>query len=83
MPDTQTFTGIDAAKWERIKAKVKEKTGIVIDSDNGTKGAKGVSITWIYNPISLVFMATLLHREFFDPSEERINHNIADLVANA
>ncbi|HEV2709168.1 MAG TPA: hypothetical protein VGU67_03045 [Edaphobacter sp.] len=83
MADTQTFSNIDAAKWERIKAAIKAKTGIEIDSNVGTKGAKGVSITWTYNPVSLDLAATLLSRKFFDPSAEEIDHDIVDIVTNA
>jgi hypothetical protein len=81
--DTQTFTSIDAAKWQRIKDSLHSKTGIAIDSDEGTKGAKGVSISWTYNPSSLELMVTLLSRKFYDPSAESIDHDIAELVANA
>lgn len=83
MADTQEFSNIDAAKWQRIKDAIKDKTGIAIDSNTGTQGAKGVSITWTYNPVRLDLTVTLLSRKFFDPSADTIDHDIAEMVSNA
>lgn len=79
--NTQTFSNIDAAKWQRIKDAIKAKYGITIETDTGRETKAGVTISWGYTQTQLVI--TLEHRSFFDPSEEVIDTGIANLVNNA
>jgi len=80
---SQTFTGIDAGKWQRIKAAVLAKTGITIGADTGEAGAKGLTIQWHYMFATNELDIALVKREWFDPSEETIDTDIAELVKAA
>lgn len=79
----QTFVNVDAAKWQRIKALILDKVGISIDSDTGTDKAKGIMLTWKYDPIALTLEVDLDSRSFYDPSAEQIDLDIDDTVTNA
>lgn len=83
MADSQSFSNVDAAKWERIKGQIKEKVGVTITTDSGRSSAKGITISWAYSPSSTVLVVILEKRSFYDPSEQTIDKAIADLVANA
>jgi hypothetical protein len=83
MTDTQDFKGIDAAKWEQIKAAIFTKVGITITSDIGEQTKDGIELSWSYNAANLDLTVTLVKREFFDPSAQIIDTDIATLVANA
>lgn len=83
MADTQIFVNIDAAKWSRIQAAVKAKTGISIIGNVGHAGAKGIQLGWSYDPQSLTLNTSLFKREFFDPSEQVIDSDLAQLVEGA
>lgn len=79
----QSFNGVDAAKWERIKAVVKTATGIDMATDAGAGSAKGIQIAWSYDPIKQTLDTTLVKRSWYDPSETTIEQKIADEVAAA
>lgn len=83
MADAQTFTGIDAAKWERIQDLVKQKAGITIATDGGTASAKGITLLWSYIPALETLAITLVKRSFYDPSEQTIDTDIAQWIAQA
>lgn len=83
MPDTQTFPNIDAAKWARIKAAVKDKAGIDISADFGVASAKGITISWNYVPAIQVLVIKLVKRSFYDPSADTIDTEILQWIEAA
>jgi len=83
MADSQTFQGIDADKWLRIKEAVLNKAGIGINSLIGSGSAKGITLSWSYSPDTQVLITTLVKRSFYDPSAEVIDSDIAAMVAAA
>lgn len=66
------FVSIDINKWQRIKDFVKLKSGINITSDVGEATSHGIELSWSYNAQTLNLAITLVHRSFYDPSEESI-----------
>lgn len=83
MADTQTFSNIDGAKWARIQAAVKAKAGIDASGNVGAGGAKGIQISWNYDPTALTLEILLVKRSFYDPSEQAIDTDIAQWIASA
>jgi hypothetical protein len=83
MADTQQFTGIDEAKWDRIKAAIKAKTGITVTSDVGDQHSRGVELSWSFNAQTTDLTVTLVKRSFYDPDAATIDKAIAKLVADA
>ena len=81
----QTFNNVDQFKWERIKDKVKDASGIDMNSANNMGGGsfKGVTINWCYSSETQILVIDLFKREFFDPSEQSIDKQIADWIAIA
>lgn len=76
MQDTHQFSGIDAAKWQRIKDQVKAKVGVDISSDVGDATAKGIELSWSYNAATLDLSIALVKREWFDPSQTEIDTDL-------
>jgi hypothetical protein len=83
MLDTQSFSNIDAAKWARIQASVKDKAGIDMVSNIGAGTAKGLTIGWVYHTDSQILAVTVVKRSFYDPSESTIDADIAQWIASA
>lgn len=83
LADSQTFTNIDAAKWECIKAAVKDKAGISITTDTGVASAKGITISWTYASAAETLLISLVKRSFYDPSETTIDQDIATWIQAA
>ena len=83
MEDSQQFTGIDPAKWDRIRLKVLNEAGIDITSNLGSGSAKGISLSWSYVPDSETLTATLVKRSWYDPSEAVIETDLAAMVTAA
>lgn len=82
-PDVHQFTGIDAAKWESIKALVQTKLGLNITSDIGDQSKDGIELSWSYNATTLDLTITLINREWFDPSQQTIDTDIESWVTTA
>lgn len=82
-PEIQKFTGIDNVKWGGIISAVLDKTGIDITADAGEQSAKGITLGWMYSAVLESLTITLKDREFFDPSADKIELAISDLVASA
>jgi hypothetical protein len=83
MQDTHQFSGIDAAKWTRIKDQVKAKVGVTISGDVGEASSKGIEISWSYNATTLNLTITVVKTSWYDPSISVIDTNIEQLVASA
>lgn len=83
MTNTETFTGIDAAKWDRIVALVEAKLGISITSDVGDAAKKGIEVSWTFNRQTGELGITLVKRSWFDPSEQVIDDDIKTWVQEA
>lgn len=83
MANEQVFQNIDAAKWQRIIASVQAKSGIAIGSDEGQDSAKGITISWLYNPASLELDITLVKESWYDPSAEEIDTDIQQWISAA
>lgn len=73
----QTFTGIDAAKWARIQAKVKESLNIDMSNNVGAGSHDGVTISWVYSSETQTLITDLVNRSFLDPSEQTIDAKLA------
>jgi hypothetical protein len=86
MPDTssiQSFGNIDQAKWDRIKAAVKDKAGIDISANTGQATAKGITLSWAYDQSTSNLTVNLVKRSWFDPSSDVIESDLADMVKSA
>lgn len=83
MQDTHQFSGIDAAKWQRIQAQVKAKVGVDVTGDVGDATAKGIELSWSYNATTLDLSITLVKRTWFDPSQSEIDADIASWIPAA
>jgi hypothetical protein len=83
MADSQTFQGIDPAKWDHFRELVLNKAGIGINSLIGNGSAKGITLSWSYSPDAQVLTTTLAKRSFYDPSEQDIARDIAAMVKAA
>lgn len=81
--DSQTFSNIDPAKWQRIQASVKAKAGIDITTDTGIASAKGITISWTYTATTETLLISLVKRSFYDPPEATIDTDIAQWIAQA
>jgi hypothetical protein len=81
--DSQTFSNIDAAKWQRIQASVKSKASIDITTDTGIASAKGVTISWTYTLAIENLLISLVKRSFYDPSQATIDTDIAQWISAA
>lgn len=78
-----TFTGIDSAKFGRIKDSVLNKGGIAIISNTGSASAKGVTISWVYSPDTGTLLVNVDKRSWFDPSEDSIEQDITAWIEAA
>lgn len=78
----RVFENIDAAKWERIKLKIKQTVGIDMNTPTnmGYGSAKGMTIYWCYAPETHVLATDLFKRSFVDPSAQEIDHRLADWI---
>lgn len=83
MPDTQVFKDVDAAKWQRIKDAIKAKSGIEITTDAGIASAKGIKLGWSWLEADKSLAVTQIERSFFDPSEGKIDADIAQWITTA
>jgi hypothetical protein len=83
MTDSQTFQGIDLAKWNHFRELVLNKAGIGINSLIGNGSAKGITLSWSYSPDAQVLTTTLAQRKIYDPSKENIGTDIAAMVRAA
>jgi hypothetical protein len=83
LSNTQSFQTVDAAKWERIKAAVKAKSGITISADTGQASAKGITISWAYDAATIELTITLIKESWYDPSATEIDTDIATWVQAA
>lgn len=81
--DTQTFPQVDPDKWERIKNAVLAKTGIVIGQDVGSATAKGITLSWVYDPNTQMLSVTIVKASWYDPAEDKIAARIAAAVNTA
>src|ERR1017187_2728631 len=78
----QTFNGIDLARFARICAAVKSKTGFTISGSSGQVSGKGITVGWSYDGVS-VLVLTVIKRSWYDPSLATIEADLAGLVAGS
>jgi hypothetical protein len=81
--DSQTFQGIDLAKWEHFRELVLNKAGIGINSLVGNGSAKGITLSWSYSPDAQALVITLAKGSFYDPSKQDIGTDISAMVKAA
>lgn len=89
---TQTFEGVDQAKWQRIVDKVKQLSGIdmsntlgsaTTDDSKGEESAKGLTIAWCYSSADRRLVIDLMKRSWFDPSVADVVERIAAWIQSA
>lgn len=78
--DTQTFPQVDPDKWERVKDAVHAKTGIIVGSDVGSATAKGVTLSWVYDPNTEMLSVTIVKTAWYDPSQDKIAAKISAAI---
>lgn len=84
-----TFQNVDQFKWKRICAKVLAELGIDMSRNIGSAimpaeaSEKGVTISWVFSSDTKTLIVDLVGRKFYDPSEQKIDQKITDVVTNA
>jgi hypothetical protein len=85
---SQTFTGVDQAKWDKIVASVKNACGIDMSTSMGsvnspaTASKSGITISWVYSQETQTLVVDLVDRKFYDPSEQEIDQRIANWITS-
>ena len=82
MADVHHFTGIDGAKWERIKRKLAAQ-GVTVTQDEGAASHDGIGLAWVYVPANEMLAITLVKRAFYDPSTAVIDTDIEQWITAA
>jgi len=75
--ETQTFP-CTPAQYAAMQA-LAAQNGLTITGDSGVASKLGVTIAYSYDDPNLTL--TLVRREFFDPSADEIEANLAAMVA--
>ena len=78
--NTQTFNGIDPARFARICALVRNKTGFAISGNMGQAEDLGITVSWSYDGVSVLIL-TVIKTSWYDPSVATIEADLAQLVA--
>lgn len=77
-----TFTGIDAAKFQRIQEKLQAQ-GILVASAKGSATAKGITVDWLFDPDAGTLEVNVDKRAWYDPSESTIEADLQQWIEGA
>lgn len=80
MHEQQEFQPVTPEEFDKIRAEVKDKTGIEITTDAGRDSAKGITISWKYDRAKQDLTVQTLKRSWYDPSEAVIDQDIHVMI---
>ena len=78
---TQTFSNVQAAAWNCLKAKA-VSAGFSISTDSGSHSAAGVTVEWNYDASAATLSITCTERPWF-LSCSTINGKVHELIENS
>ena len=61
------YSGVDDAKWVRVRDLVGREYDIGIESDSGEASKKGFTLSWTYDPDQQTLEIQCLKKPFFVP----------------
>jgi hypothetical protein len=79
MHEIQSFTPVDAARWERLKTALHEQSGIDIHDDKGQASGHGIVLAYEYDAAAKTLTLQTLDKPFY-LSEAVVDQKIHEFV---
>lgn len=78
---SQDFEGVTSDKWACAKNAVRDRYGIVVNTDSGTASKDGFTLTWNYNPGAQTLQVQCTDSPWWAPCSA-INGQIQDIAGS-